>query len=186
MHLYLVRHGRDAADDTGERMLTAVGRTQAEAVGTWLAGRAPTRLYCSTLTRARETADIVGEAVGLCPVREPGLNEVAGDDQASAGIAPRERRSVPGGLGRESWNGFLERVAACVSELCRDVPTGNCVVLVTHSGFFDAVHELLSGAGTRVEMAVAHTGVTHWQFRYGTAAGNWVLHQHNGTAHLAP
>ncbi|MGW7022493.1 histidine phosphatase family protein [Streptomyces decoyicus] len=184
MHLYLLRHGQDARDGTGERALTPTGQAQAEAVGTWLAGQVPTQLHCSTLMRARETADIVGAAVGLRPVWDPNLNEVAGDDRPGPGIAPRERRHLPGSPEGESWDGFLERVAACVSELCRAAPTGSRAVLVTHSGFFDAVHELLSGTGTRMEMAVAHTGITHWQFRHGAVAGNWVLHHHNGTPHL--
>ncbi|ANW18064.1 hypothetical protein BB341_07420 [Streptomyces clavuligerus] len=59
-------------------------------------------------------------------------------------------------------------------------------MLVTHSGFFDAVQELLNGGGSRVELKVAHTGITQWEYRPGCFGGSWLLHRHNIVPGLSP
>ena len=71
--LYLVRHGaydeKDTADPFVGRHLTAQGREQARLVANRLASlpNPPTSLTTSTMTRARETAAIVGEKLSLEP-----------------------------------------------------------------------------------------------------------------------
>ena len=72
----LLRHGESAhnahtgaeslAEDEGDR-LTERGRRQAEEAGAALRKRPLTRLLCSSMRRARETADVVGAAIGLEP-----------------------------------------------------------------------------------------------------------------------
>ncbi len=63
--LYLVRHGiAESFSPTGQdsgRHLTPTGRSQVEAVGTWLCNRSiqPSLVISSTFTRAMETADIL-------------------------------------------------------------------------------------------------------------------------------
>lgn len=51
--------------------LNATGRAQAAELAARMAGERPAALYCSQLGRARETAEIVGAAVGLEPVVDP-------------------------------------------------------------------------------------------------------------------
>jgi broad specificity phosphatase PhoE len=72
----LLRHGESVhnahtgadslADGVGDR-LTERGRHQSEAAGVALRGRGITRLLSSKMGRARETAELVGSAIGLEP-----------------------------------------------------------------------------------------------------------------------
>jgi broad specificity phosphatase PhoE len=55
--------------------LTERGREQARELAAAAAGREWAALYCSPLARARETAEIVGAAVGLEPVDDPRFME---------------------------------------------------------------------------------------------------------------
>jgi broad specificity phosphatase PhoE len=190
MHIYLLRHAEDSPGRTPgsrgahhsapTRLLTKTGRQQAAAAAQWLYGRRPTELHTSSLARARQTAEIVAKVVGLVVREDPRLDEIVSDTVSGGTLPPpRERRGHRHPPGAESWEQFLARVAMCVSDLCRDPSADRRIVLVTHSGFFDAVHELLCGGGNRMELAVAHAGTTHWQYRPGCAAGAWLLHQHN-------
>jgi broad specificity phosphatase PhoE len=68
--------GRDQAADLAERASFGAGGTP----GRELAGAPFVALWCSPLLRARETADIVAERLGLEPREEPRLMETdAGD-----------------------------------------------------------------------------------------------------------
>ncbi len=80
--LWLVRHGQ--TDWNLERRLqgqfdpdlNATGRAQAEALAARLAGRRFAALYTSDLVRARQTAAILGEHLGLAPRVDRRLREV--------------------------------------------------------------------------------------------------------------
>ncbi|OKH99009.1 hypothetical protein A6A06_25770 [Streptomyces sp. CB02923] len=189
MHLYLLRHAEDRAGthDPHRPFLTGHGRLQAQAAARWLADRHPTALRTSTLPRARQTADIVARHTALDVREDPRLNEIvwASSDAAGPLPNPREDRRCPPSPGAETWHVFMTRVATCVSELCHRAGADQRIVLVTHSGFFDAVNELLCGGSGRVELSVAHAGITHWQYRPGDSGGAWLLHQHNVTFHPA-
>jgi len=70
--LYLLRHAHagDSAKWTGpdsERPLSPKGKRQAERLGTFLAERgfAPDAIVTSPLLRARQTADLVADAIGI-------------------------------------------------------------------------------------------------------------------------
>lgn len=73
LHVTLLRHGRSLADDLDihegryDSPLTEVGRAQAEALAAYWKVHPPgfEQTYCSTLTRAHETAQIVSEALGV-------------------------------------------------------------------------------------------------------------------------
>jgi XTP/dITP diphosphohydrolase len=56
--------------------LSARGVAQAEAVARMLAQQRADRLLCSDLRRARETAEIVGRALGLAPIADSRLREL--------------------------------------------------------------------------------------------------------------
>ncbi|MEU7297059.1 histidine phosphatase family protein [Streptomyces exfoliatus] len=182
MHLYLLRHAedRDGKDDPHQDLLTERGRRQAHAAAHWLAERRPTELRTSVLPRARQTADIVAAHTGLAAREDPRLNEIVWASSEGALLPhPREDRHYPPPPGAESWHVFMTRVATCMSELCHQASEDQRIVLVTHSGFFDAVNELLCGGADRIELLVAHAGITHWQYRPGDSGGAWLLHQHN-------
>src|SRR5580693_3655695 len=82
--LLLVRHGE--TDDNRNQIfqgqlgcgLNALGRDQAARLGVRLAAGVvrPVALCTSDLDRARETAEILGAALGLAPTLDPDLREV--------------------------------------------------------------------------------------------------------------
>ena len=82
--LYLVRHGQTAYNAEYRLQgqldipLSDKGREQARELGERLKleGARFDALYCSTLSRARETAKIVGEYLGLEPKPIPGVEEI--------------------------------------------------------------------------------------------------------------
>lgn len=80
-YVYLIRHGMydrdDRVDDRVGNGLNALGREQAQLIGARLA-KLPVRmtsLVSSDYTRARETADIMGRALGMTPRRDSLLHE---------------------------------------------------------------------------------------------------------------
>ncbi|WP_354699857.1 Phosphoserine phosphatase 1 [Paraconexibacter sp. AEG42_29] len=79
--LFLARHGETAYNAEGRFQgqapvgLTARGVDQAHALARTAAEREWGGLYCSPLPRARQTAAIVGAAIGLEPVEEPRFME---------------------------------------------------------------------------------------------------------------
>ena len=82
--LYLVRHGQTPYN--AERRLQGqldiplsdTGREQARELGERLKENGPRvkKLYCSTLSRAGETARIIGRALSLTPITAEGLEEI--------------------------------------------------------------------------------------------------------------
>ncbi|ANZ39757.1 hypothetical protein BBK82_30660 [Lentzea guizhouensis] len=183
MDVILVRHGHDVRCSP-LRPLSATGSMQARAAALWLAEQEPTELWSGTLARAAGTAAVISQVAGL-PVRgDARLNEIV-NDAAAVLPPPRERAVWQFAEGAEDWSSFCVRVAAFLGDLCAGAEGARRVVVVTHSGVFDAVHEVLCGSSGRVEMDVAHTGVTWWRYRPGSPAGTWLLRVHNSTAHLA-
>jgi broad specificity phosphatase PhoE len=84
MRALFLRHGESAhnahrgaeelAEEDGDR-LTELGRRQAKAAGEALRERGVTRLLCSHMRRARETAEAIGAETGL----EPEVLDYAGE-----------------------------------------------------------------------------------------------------------
>lgn len=82
MKLYFVRHGESKANvqqvfwnQPQGYGLTDKGRAQAEALAGTLAGVQFSALYCSPVLRAVQTAEIVGQRLGLAPEIADGLRE---------------------------------------------------------------------------------------------------------------
>src|SRR5215472_17708232 len=81
--LLLVRHG-ESTWNAGRRIqgqldppLSDRGLTQAQEVAERFAGHRLEGLYSSDLVRAMRTAKLIGAAVGVEPMAEPGLREIA-------------------------------------------------------------------------------------------------------------
>jgi 2,3-bisphosphoglycerate-dependent phosphoglycerate mutase len=70
-HLYLIRHGETTWNSERrwqgqiDAPLSETGIAQARALGDYLRGRAITAIYSSDLSRARVTADLIGEVLGV-------------------------------------------------------------------------------------------------------------------------
>jgi broad specificity phosphatase PhoE len=82
--LYLVRHGQTPYNAENRLQgqldipLSDTGREQARELGERLKAEGPRvkKLYCSTLSRAGETARIIGRALSLTPITVKGLEEI--------------------------------------------------------------------------------------------------------------
>ena len=148
--ILLARHGETA--ENRERRFQAqkdvplndTGREQARALAGQAQDEGLVALYASPLSRARETADIVGDAVGLEPRLDDRLKEVdvgewqdrLKDDIArdepdawAAFMAAGEQWRFPGG---ESFAEHQERVVAALVDITqrRELPA----LVVCHRG----------------------------------------------------
>src|SRR5437660_6529319 len=81
--LLLVRHG-ESTWNAGRRIqgqldppLSERGVAQGLEVAERMAGHRLTAFYCSDLVRTRQTAELIASAVGMEPVPDPGLREIA-------------------------------------------------------------------------------------------------------------
>ena len=81
--LYLVRHGATQLTAEGRFSgsvgvdLSDEGRWQAKQLGERLRGEGITAAYCSPLSRAADTARIIGAECGLTPLDRDGLREIS-------------------------------------------------------------------------------------------------------------
>lgn len=108
-----------------------------------MAGRGIESIYSSDLARARETAEIVGDAIGLAVRLDPRLREV--DVGEWSGLTSAEvdrlypdghRRRREGGTGWASGEPFDEmaaRVLAALTAIAAENP-GSVALVVTHGG----------------------------------------------------
>jgi broad specificity phosphatase PhoE len=206
--LYLVRHGEAfsnvepvIAGVRSDRGLTHLGHRQASLLEARLRADPLEAdvLYVSTLRRATETGDYVARALGL-PVRATeGLQELRPGDADGLTIEEWRTRSdrdvpprdpfQPFSPGGESWAAFLLRAQLTLTDLVAHHP-GQRVVAVCHAGVLEASFCLAFGLGPtarRVQVAPAHTSITHWRHSHHRSRGpdEWTLMGFNDAGHLA-
>lgn len=160
--LLLVRHGE--TDWNAERRwqghadvpLNDRGREQAYALAETLAGETIDAIYTSDLSRARETADILGARLGVTVVVDPDLREI--DVGPLEGLTADESRAVEGWPG-EPIEEHSDRVMRALGRIAAAHPQGR-VLAVTHGGSMRRVHERLEiehvPVGNCVVWACAH------------------------------
>jgi alpha-ribazole phosphatase len=148
--LLFVRHARIAPRYAGRYVgrtdvpLEPHGLKQAEQLVALLRSRKPERCYCSPLVRARQTADVICDSIGLPVEVDEDLREIdfgrwegrtfeeiAALDSAAVGrwAALSDDFAFPGG---ESVGGFFTRVGRAADRLAAD-PT-RVALVVTHGG----------------------------------------------------
>jgi broad specificity phosphatase PhoE len=155
--LILVRHG-ESTWNAEQRLqgqldppLSAQGREQAAALAPLIAslGIPPERVICSDLTRARETAELLGvEPVAFDPRwREIDVGEWAGKTAAEIDAQSDDLTNWRGGprtaSDGETWDEFTARVSDAVDELLAD--PGPWLV-VCHGGCIRVACARLTGA----------------------------------------
>jgi broad specificity phosphatase PhoE len=159
--LLVVRHGQSEWNEAGrwqgwaDPPLSSLGEDQARAAALALADTALDAVASSDLQRARRTAEIISEELGLGPVdvepdlRERGVGEFSGltsdeIEERWPGLrqAWRERRiEIPGG---EPDALFLERILRGLHALA-ERHRGQRVLLVAHGGAIRTVRMHLGG-----------------------------------------
>jgi broad specificity phosphatase PhoE len=135
--------------------LSEEGRRQAALLGARLAGRAFSGFYASDLKRALETAELIGQAIGLRPEPAPSLREIylgEWEGLRTEEIAERFPQAwsswvdepdwdvVPGGEGAAA---FDARVGVALDEILQRHQHGD-VLVVTHGGVIQiALHRIV-------------------------------------------
>jgi probable phosphoglycerate mutase len=202
--VYLVRHaayehhaapeGTEAACDGG---LSALGRQQATALRDRLKKTSEIRaaaLYCSTLPRAVQTAEIIAPALGLEPRASAELcewesgNNLLGIEAFTLifdALDPTARRQHRFAEGFETIAEFTTRVQRKLQQMVAE-HDGGTIVLVVHGGVVEAAFAYFLGYGLGLfeggYPAAGFTSITHW--RRSRPHGEWVLELANDTHHL--
>jgi broad specificity phosphatase PhoE len=153
--LILVRHG-ESTWNAEKRLqgqldppLSERGREQALALAPILDGVPPGRVISSDLSRARETADLLGLDVGRYDARwrEIDVGEWGGKTAAEIDAQSRELTNWRGGTrvaaGGEPWEAFTARVAEAVDEL---VDAGGPWLVICHGGCIRVAVAHVTGA----------------------------------------
>jgi len=149
--LLLVRHGETDWNAEGrvqghtDRPLNDFGRRQAKELADRLAGEGADAIYTSDLVRAKETADIVAERLGLTVVVDPGLREK--DWGTWEGLTGDERIHVE--FEGESVEDHRDRVMAAVRRIVARHPDQR-VVVVTHGGSLRRIQTAVNGVADSV------------------------------------
>lgn len=155
--LWLARHGQtddnlagDVFQGFRDTPLNATGRAQAAALARRIQdepGLEFTHLWCSDLSRAHETAQIVGRALGLEPVLEPRLREgnrgewegrrfaevrAAEPERYEAWLAAGPDFRFPGGEGLADHQARVLAALSDIATLMRDRP--GAALVVCHRG----------------------------------------------------
>lgn len=198
--LLLLRHGETAWNLSGrwqgqaaDTPLTELGREQARIVASRLRVYPIRAIYSSDLLRAFETAQIVGQRLGLAPVAEPALRE--SDIGAWTGLTwreiterfPDEVTAMYAGQevrrgGGESYGELQARLAAAAEGIAAQHP-GQTVLLVSHGAALRSLvaHALDASLAQMHRIAIGgNAALSVVQMRHGHLR----LVSYNDTAHL--
>jgi broad specificity phosphatase PhoE len=166
LRLYLARHGQTDWNVEGRMQggtdipLNATGRQQAAALKDHLKGVRFDAVYSSTLSRSRETAEIVRGQVPLTSL--PGLAERRfGKFEGLLSKAPdtgpefeRRRWDPQDALdGGESWVAFTNRVRSALQTV-RSKHRSGAILVVGHGGTNQAILQILFGLSLDATRAV--------------------------------
>jgi len=134
--LLLVRHGETDWNAEGrlqgqtDRPLSDYGRRQARELAEELADEGLEAIYSSDLARAHETAEIVGERLGLAVVLDPDLREKDWGSWEGLTSVERDRVEFVG----ESTEAHQERMLQALRRISDRHPGDGRVLVVTHGG----------------------------------------------------
>jgi probable phosphoglycerate mutase len=165
--LLLVRHGETDWNAEGklqghtDRPLNDFGRRQAQALADRLAGEPIDAIYASDLSRARETAEILGANLGLGVAVDPDLREKNWGNWE--GLTSDERLHVE--FEGETSEAHRERTLAAVKRIVERYPDGR-VVVVTHGGSLRRLQAAVAGFASPVIDNCAVWAVAHEDGRF--------------------
>jgi broad specificity phosphatase PhoE len=160
--LLLVRHGETDWNAEGrlqghtDRPLNDYGRRQAAALAERLEGDGITAVYSSDLARARETAEILGQRLGLPVVIDPDLRERNWGTWEGLTGTERDRVEFVG----EPHDAHSQRVLRAVNRIAEIHPDER-VVVVTHGGSLRRAQVAILGMALPVVENCAVWAVAH-------------------------
>lgn len=173
-----VRHGQtqwnleNRTQGSADIPLNALGRAQATQSALRLkeSGRTISKIYCSPLVRAQETARIIAASLGLQVItfeafREASFGEQEGKDKG-AWLNDWRQGTTP--LGAESYKSLLQRVAVGLNTALNGT---HDVLIVAHLAVYWAVEEAIGhthGPETANGLPLLHTPPV-------VASGSWTI-----------
>jgi broad specificity phosphatase PhoE len=134
--LLLVRHGETDWNADGrlqgqtDRPLSDFGRKQARRLADELAAEGFEAIYSSDLSRARETAEIIGARLGLSVELDSDLREKDWGTWEGLTAVERDRVEFAG----ESTEAHQERILRALRRISESHPDGTSILVVTHGG----------------------------------------------------
>lgn len=209
MRCCIVRHG-ETAWNADRRLqghqdipLNALGLAQADAAGRYLQQRHQqtpfAAIVSSDLIRARQTADAVGQALGMPVVANAALRErhygqfegqtpteaEAGDPSAYAALVARDDlEAAPGAA--EPLQAMQARIEAFLADLAREYPD-QAVVIVTHGGVLDILYRRAMGrrlTGPR-DAPIPNAGLNWLDVEAADQGLRWTMVAWGETEHLS-
>jgi len=142
---WYLRHGetdwntRDLAQGSVETKLNSNGLEQAHAAAAALEGRGIVTMFSSPLGRARQTAEIVGNVIGLIPVIEYDLRETSYGVEEGFVMSGWFDDWVAGVSTPDGAESFEDLSARAVGAVNRCVGAPGPVLIVSHGAFFRAL-----------------------------------------------
>ncbi len=161
--LLLVRHGQSVWNAEGrwqgqaDPPLSTLGETQAAEAATRLKGVGFTAAFASDLVRARRTAEIIADSLGLGPVRvDPGLREINVGEWTGLtrdeiivgwpGMLPDwsdgRIASPPGG---ETRAHLADRARKALARVAAGAAPGDRLLVVSHGALIRTLDRVLTG-----------------------------------------
>jgi probable phosphoglycerate mutase len=200
LRLVLVRHGITDWNREGrfqghlDRPLSDIGRHEAALVGARIAADSdlrPARIVSSSLSRAAETAEAIGNASGVGVEPDPRLIEIGqgeweGRTHTEIARTDAERYEVwrttdglpPGG---ETIESAMERLGGALTEVAHGDGT---VVIVSHGGTIRVLARLLLELSPSRSWALDVDNASLSVVSRGREGGAWQLDRWNDTGHL--
>lgn len=187
MYLLVIRHGESEADilhvheGRADFPLTERGHRQAEAMAAYVAeNHSVARIYHSTLTRARQTAEHLAAATGCALLPDENLMEfnnglLAGLPYAEADEKYPEVPDLPldqAMYGMESKLAFRDRAERALARILAETGEDETVAVVSHGGMIDQLYHafLHLPVADGCRFATGDTGIHLWAARGGKRA----------------
>jgi probable phosphoglycerate mutase len=151
--------------------LNATGLAQARAAGPLLKNRGITSIFASPLSRARVTAEIVAETLGLPVTIDPNLREVSWGVQEGKAMSDWFTGWVAGHMtpeGGESFPALRQRAVTGVNRALGNPPV---VLVVAHGALFRA---LRAAMGVEPNMRTRNA-VPLWCAPPASGQGGWTI-----------
>lgn len=199
--LYFIRHGRQNSGLCNVNVpLDEAGIRQAKLVAKRLGLYSIDKLYCSHLIRAQETAEIIGDNLGLVPIIEEDFREISfGDMEGLDDVQIKERfgdfiierakaeEDIPN-PGGESGEDVFNRAMPIVRRIIEDAKIDNKknIAIVSHGGLIRSVVAGVLEAPFAKKLCIGkdleNCSIT--EIDYDEKTGNYIVERINDYAHI--